>query len=158
MKHLQSFQPRDVLALPLANENGWQLKRYAILAKGRDFEDRIASAALLEARARLPKAGRIDDENSNHGVGFQIIHFAEIAVVSPVFYWQWGSVLANVAQMRAPWEQPTVFGDGKNEVVGCVWEMDVVSFEVSAWKNTVLSNAGTPAERLASYSERLYST
>lgn len=158
MKHLQPFQSRNVLALPLANDKGWQLKRYAILAKGRDFDNRIASSALLEAIARLPKAGKIGDENSNHGVGFQIIHFAEVAVVSPVFYWQWGSVLANVAQMRAPWEQPTVFGDGKNEVVGCVWEMDVVSFEIGAWKDTMLGNVGTPAERLSSYSEQLYST
>jgi len=157
MQHLQPFQSRTVLALPLATDNGWHLKRYAILANGRDFDDGIASSALVEAIARLPKAGKIDDEDSNHGVGFQIIHFAEIAVVSPVFYWQWGSVLANIEQMRAPWEQPTHFGDGKKEFVGCVWEMDVVSFEIGAWKDTLLGTAGTPTDKLARYLEQRYS-
>ncbi|TQV77714.1 hypothetical protein [Denitrobaculum tricleocarpae] len=156
MRHLQAFQSRDVRALPLANEKGWQLKRYAILSEGRDFDNGIASSALAEALARLPKAGQIGDEAGNHGVGFQIIHFAEVAVVSPVFYWQWGSVLANIGQMRAPWDQPTSFGDGESEVVGCVWEMDLVSFEIAAWKDTVLGHSGTPAERLASYGEQLY--
>ncbi|VAX31526.1 hypothetical protein MNBD_NITROSPINAE05-195, partial [hydrothermal vent metagenome] len=84
----------------------------------------------------------------------QIIHFAETAVVSPVFYWQWGSVLANIEQMRAKWEAPTIFGDGMREIVGCIWEMNVVSFEIDAWKNTLLNNVGTPAERLAVYLEQ----
>ncbi len=156
MKHLQSFQSRAVMALPLAKEAGWQLKRYAILAHGRRFDDGIAASALLEAIARLPKAGRIEDETGNHGVGFQIIHFAEVAVVSPVFYWQWGSVLANIKQMRAPWEQPTAFGDGKAEFIGCVWEMEVVSFETGAWRDTLLGDAGTVAERLTRYSLQQY--
>lgn len=156
MKHLQAFQPRPVLTLPLAKTAGWQLKRYAILAEGRNFDDEIAASALVEAVVRLPKAGEIGDDTGNHGVGFQIIHFAEVAVVSPVFYWQWGSVLANIGQMRAPWEQPTSFGDGKSEVVGCVWEMELVIFESCAWRDTVLGDSGTAAERLTRYSEQSF--
>ena len=156
MKHLQSFLPRTTLALPAADNDGWQLKRYAILANGRNFDERIAAAASVKAIARLPKAGVIHDETDNHGVGFQIIHFAEVAVVSPVFYWQWGSVLANIEQMRAPWGQPSDFGDGKAEVVGCVWEMDIVNFETAAWKSTVLVNEGSPTERVARYMGQHY--
>lgn len=58
---------------------------------------------------------------------------------SPVFYWQWGSVLANLDQTRASWEEPTVFGDGIKEVVGCIWEMDVVSFENWRMENDTLA-------------------
>jgi len=138
----------------MVKDQGWQLKRYAILADGRSFDKDIASSARTEAIQRLPDAGSLMDETGNHGVGFQIIHFAEIAVVSPVFYWQWGSVLANIEQMRAKWGAPTIFGDGVKEVVGCVWEMGVVSFEINAWKTTLLTDVGTPAERLATYLEQ----
>lgn len=154
MEHLQKFRTREVLSLPVVSDQGWQLKRYAILADGREFADHIAAAASAEAIKRLPDAGRLNDEAGNHGVGFQIVHFAEVAVVSPVFYWQWGSVLASIQQMRAQWETPTAFGDGVREVVGCVWEMDVVSFEVDAWKTTLLNDVGTPEERLAAYLEQ----
>lgn len=156
MDHLQAFCPRSVLSLPVVRDRGWQLKRYAILASGRDFDDRIASAAGTEAIKRLPDAGSLIDGLGNHGVGFQIVHFAEIAVVSPVFYWQWGSVLASIDQMRAKWETPTEFGNGVKEVVGCIWEMEVVSFEIDAWKATLLKDVGTPTERLATYLEQRF--
>lgn len=156
MRHLQQFRSRKVLPLTICKDRGWQLKRYAILADGREFDETIASAAEAEAFKRLPEAGNLDDEAGNHGIGFQIIHFAQTAVVSPVFYWQWGSVLANLDQMRASWEEPTVFGDGIKEVVGCIWEMDVVSFEISAWKTTLLHDTGLPSQRLANYLGRSY--
>lgn len=151
MEHLEPYKSRKVLVLPLARVNGWSLKRYAILSNGRVFDEKVADAALKAAIGRLPTAGNIIDGNSNHGVGFQIVHFAETAVVAPAFYWQWGSVLSNVEQMRAPWDRPTEFRSSNNEVVGCVWEMDIVNFEVAAWKTTVLRNDGTPSERLEKY-------
>lgn len=156
MDHFQLFCARSVLSLPIARGRGWQLKRYAILASGRVFDDNIASASGTEAIRRLPEAGALTDGTGNHGVGFQIVHFAEVAVVSPVFYWQWGSVLANIEQMRAQWEAPLKFGNGVKEVVGCVWEMDVVSFEIDAWKTTLLNDIGTPEDRLATYLERRF--
>ena len=154
MKHLQPFCPRHVVSLPVANGSGWHLKQYAILAEGKEYDQKVVSAALDGAVERLPQAGSLDDQDGNHGIGFQIIHFAEVAVVSPVFFWQWGSVLANIRQMRAPWKHPTKFGTGVKEVVGCIWEMEVVNFEVSAWANTMLSDIGTPHENLADYFER----
>ncbi len=151
MDHLQPFRSLSVLSRPIVRDDGWQLKQYAILGDGKTFDDNIASAAGAEALKRLPAGGNLLDEAGNHGVGFQIIHFAQVAVVSPVFYWQWGSVLANIDQMRAKWETPTKFADGVKEVVGCIWEMDIVSFEISAWKATMLSDVGTPTERLGTY-------
>ncbi len=156
MEHLQQFCSRRILSLPIAKDHGWQLKRYAILANGRDFDNNIAVSAHIEAIKRLPLAGSLMDGSVNHGVGFQIVHFAEVAVVSPVFYWQWGSVLANIEQIRAKWEAPTMFENGVKEVVGCIWEMEVVSFEINAWKNTLLNNVGAPTKRLASYLEKRF--
>lgn len=154
MEHLQQFYSRSVLSLPVAKDHGWQLKRYAILANGRNFDNNIASSALIEAFKRLPDAGSLKDGAGNHGVGFQIVHFAQIAVVSPVFYWQWGSVLANIGQIRAKWETPTIFGDGVKEIVGCIWEMEIVNFEIGTWRNTLLNNTGTPEERFETYLEQ----
>lgn len=149
--HLAPYEARSVLPLPVARREGWQMKRYAILAKDRVLSDDILDAATAEGFRRLPAAGPLEDGSGNHGVGFQIIHFAEVAVVSPLFYWQWGSVLARADQIRAPWDSPTVFGDGAAEVVGCVWEMNIINHETAAWTTAMLSDEGTPEERLARY-------
>lgn len=151
MKHLMPFQPRTVMSLPVAERNGWRLKRYAILSEGRAHDRDVQSAAFDAAIRRLPEAGALGDTDGNHGIGFQIVHFAEVAVVSPVFYWQWGSVLASIDQMRAPWSAPTDFGPGVREVVGCAWEMEIVIFEVSAWMKTVLGDAGGSEAGLRDY-------
>lgn len=155
MHHLDPFRVRTVLPLDLEHSAGWQLKRYAILADGRAFSDQIAAAATAAAFDRLPQAGTLIDADGNHGVGFQLIHFAETAVVSPVFYWLWGSVLAHIDQLRAPWDDPTRFDTGKTDVFGCVWEMEIVTFETRAWTSTMLSDHGTPHERLKAYLEKV---
>ena len=151
MNSLQPYRPRPVVILPSLERKGWYLKRYAILADGRAFDEAIATAAAEAAFSRLPKAGSLDDETGNHGVAFQLVHLAEVAVISPVFYWQWGSVLAHVDQMRASWEAPTEFGDGVKEVVGCIWEMNIVRFEVEAWTTELLDGAKSAADGLAAY-------
>lgn len=154
MEHLKQFCSRSALSLPTMKDQGWLLKQYAIFAEGKNFDNNISSSARIEAIKRLPDAGSLMDGTGNHGVGFQIIHFGKTAVMSPVFYWQWGNVLAKIEHMRARWEAPTIFGDGEAGIVGCIWEMNIVSFEVNAWKNTLLNNDGTQTKRLAAYLEQ----
>ena len=151
LTRLQPYRPRPVLALRVIEDRGWHIKRYAIVADGRVFDDTIADAATEEALNRLPKAGALNDETGNQGVAFQIVHFAEVAVVSPVFYWQWGSVLAHLGQMRASWDTPTQFTDGVREVVGCVWEMKIVEFEVRAWTEQLLDDKRSAGDGLVAY-------
>ena len=153
MNHLQSYSVRRVLQLPIGKANGWQLKRYGILAQERTYDSATAASSLDSAIERLPTAGQLDDPNGNHGVGFQIVHFAEVAVVSPVFYWIWGSVLANTNQMRAQWGSTTEFSTGVKEVVGCVWEMEIICYETKSWKEKMLSGIGTTTENLSDYLE-----
>ncbi len=153
MDHLDPFRPRPVRALPPVERQGWRLKQYAIVSDGRAFDATVAEAACAEALHRLPVAGALSDGAGNHGVGFQIVHFAQVAVVAPVFYWRWGSVLANLPQLRARWDRPDVFETGVAGVVGCVWEMQVVAFEVDLWQRTMLAAARAADERLAQYLE-----
>ncbi|WP_299547601.1 hypothetical protein [uncultured Tateyamaria sp.] len=155
MSHLDPFRARTVLSLPAERSAGWQLKRYAILADGRAFSEEVATAATAAAIQRLPQARPLSEVDGNHGMGFQLIHFAETAVVSPAFYWQWGSVLAHIDQLRAPWDDPTRFDTGSPEVFGCVWEMEIVTFEVGAWTSTMLSDHGAPADRLQAYTQKV---
>ena len=151
LTHLKKHRDRKTTALPVFQGSGWKIKRYAICADGRSIDPPVVEAAVGSAIERLPLPGQLSDPNSNHGVALQIVHFAEVAVVSPIFIWQWGSVLANILQIRANWETPTKFNDGVAGVVGCVWEMKVVSFEVSAWTETMLSGHGDARDNLENY-------
>jgi len=156
LEHLQSYASRDVLFLPIAQANGWQLKQYAILAKDKEFDPVAVSSALSAATKRLPAAGKLTEPSGNHGVGIQIVHFADVAVVSPIFYWLWGSVLANTHQMRAQWESATDFETGAKEVVGCVWEMQILCFETQSWKETMLNGTGNAEDNLSLYMNSIY--
>lgn len=151
LEHLKPFKMRDVKRLEDAISHGWHLKRYAVFAEGKAFDPDMATAATVEAFDRLPVAGSLKDASGNHGTGFQIIHFAEIAVVSPIFYWQWGSVLARLCQIKASWDNPTVFNTGVEEIVGCVWEMKIVQREVEAWTSSVLGGCDEPEDGLSNY-------
>ena len=152
MKHFQPFSSRRILQLPVGEVNGWKLKRYGIIAKDREYDSTVAKSALESIADRLPIAGRLEDAEGNHGVGFQIVHFAEVAVVSPVFYWIWGSVLANTNQMKAPWRDTNAFETGVKEVVGCVREMDIICFETKSWKEVMLAG-DDPDNSLTRYME-----
>lgn len=150
--HLKPYQAREVTALPLAQQRGWRLKRYAIFSAGRAMDDAVVAGATGGVFDQLPAPGDLRDADGNHGVGFQILHFAEqVAAVSSQYFWQWGSVLARMPQMRSDWAAPAEFGPGRSEVVGCVWEMQIVTFETELWTRTMLSNDGALDARLASY-------
>jgi len=156
LDHLQPYASRDVLFLPIAEAKGWQLKRYVILAEDKTFDQETVSSALNAATMRLPVAGKITEPGGNHGIGIQLIHFAEVAVVSPIFYWLWGSVLANTHQMRAQWENSSNFETGVKEVVGCVWEMQILCFETQSWKEIMLNEKGAPENNLSRYMNSKY--
>ncbi|MEM7070204.1 MAG: hypothetical protein AAF403_00405 [Pseudomonadota bacterium] len=151
MHNFNHYQPRSSMLLPSVKYNGWQIKRYAIFAKSREFDEKIIFAATRKAKTLLPIAGKIDEPDNNHGVGFQIIHFAETAIVSPVFYWMCESVLANTRQMRAQWNTPTEFDDVTNDIIGCVWELEIIEFEVKSWKHIMLCSNQPLAEKLEHY-------
>ncbi|MEM9348649.1 MAG: hypothetical protein AAGA47_00175 [Pseudomonadota bacterium] len=150
--HLAPYKHRQTHNLSLASGKGWQLKRYAIVAKGRVLSETAVKAATNAAFDRLPEAGTLDKPEGNHGIGFQLFHFSEqIPLVSPVFYWMWGSVLSNALQMRSYSEAPYKLVDGVAEVVGCIWEMEIVQHEINAWRDLVLNDGQEPQQRVRAY-------
>lgn len=152
MHHLAPFRRRKISALDPARGEGWHLKRYAILAESRVFDPAAVDVATQAALKRLPPAGALNDADNNHGVGVQLFHFSEeIPLVSPVFYWRWGSVLFNAHQLRSYSETPYEIVDGVRDVVGCIWEMELVSFEVRSWRDIVLTEGAEPAKRIEQY-------
>lgn len=151
MDHLTPYASRQITALAPATKQGWRLKRYALMAGDRALDAHTVKAATRAAQRRLPPPGTLAQGSGNHGCGFQIIHFAQTAIVSPVFYWQWGSVLSSLTQLRAPRHAPTAFEDGYTEIVGCVWELEIVAFETQAWTQTVLAPGAPVADPITDY-------
>lgn len=152
MTLFKPFKPRVVHPLSLSRQHGWRLKRYRIMADNRTEDEAAIAAATAAAFARLPTAGRLEDADGNHGVGFQIFHFSEeIPLVSPVFYWTRGSVLSHPMQMRSYSEAPYEIVDGVPDVVGCIWEMEIVTYEITAWRNIVLADGVDVSARVERY-------
>lgn len=148
MDHFSPFEKRDIQVIGMSRSSGWRLKRYAIIAKNRALNENAIALATDAAFERLPPAGTLENSAGNHGVGFQIFHFSEqIPLVSPVFYWKWGSVLSNAHQMRSYDNSSYKIVDGAEDVVGCIWEMEIVTFEVQLWRDVVLGpNSGYAAD------------
>ena len=53
--------------------------------------------------------------------------------------------------MKVHWNEPTVFKDGVDEIVGCVWEMNIVRDEVKAWTDTMLGRSQNPLDQMSKY-------
>jgi len=53
--------------------------------------------------------------------------------------------------MRAQWGETNYFETGVKEVVGCVWEMQIITFESELWTSTMLGNNRNIDENLATY-------
>ena len=58
--------------------------------------------------------------------------------------------------MRAQWKNSANFEAGVSEVVGCIWEMQVLCFEIQSWKETMLNGSGKPENNLQLYLNSIY--
>jgi len=134
----EPYVQRDIQFLELWQHDSWRMKLYGIAYHKRSQPDAelIASAKRL-AQERLEESG---DPFDNYGVGFIIIHCARVSNFVLIDWWCDENVLCSHLY-GAPIDRPGYFRySTPSGLMACVWELEVVCFERTAWMHEVLMN------------------
>ncbi|MEM7735050.1 MAG: isochorismatase [Deinococcota bacterium] len=143
------YAKRTMQFLMLHSAGPWRLKVYSIQHEDRPqltvaaaLQDELVQAALERATTYLQGISTTD----HYGVGFVILHQAREANFLLVDWWTEENTLAQalyMSQFTAPQQFEVVTSPA---LVGCVWEMQIQSFEKDAWIQYVLTNAQADTE------------
>lgn len=127
--------PRLLSSSGIAENEGWRLKRYVVVAPGRaaaefaPFEETIGRRIFRD----LPDAGPFEGDFPNNGLGFLVIHLAETGTWITVYWWVFGDSLQNRVY-HVDRDNPEVLIDLSHEgLVGGIHELEIAGFERGAW-------------------------
>lgn len=133
------YTPRPTRMHGLLQPNGWTLKLYGVSFNGPTVDDQLLATAASAAERVLPAV----DNHDVFGVGFVIAHQGQHAEWILVDWWQTGGVLAQHLLWRpcGSADPPT---DAPPNLLACVWELRVTTFERNAWVHHVLADPSRP--------------
>jgi len=125
----------------------WRLKLYTIATHGEVARPALVDETLRRAPAIFPAAAHAD---GRHGIGFITVHDAMTASIALYYWWESFNELHSRIYV-GPKADPRAMTLLPTQVAGCVWELEIIDFERSAWIADVLANpAGPDVERYLS--------
>lgn len=130
----EPYRPRKITCLELWRFELWRLKIYAISYTGAPLRPTLISAAKKTALDVLVNA-----PFGHHGVGFIGIHAGKTGNFVYVSWWANENELHHrvfVSTQDAPMELQDATASG---FAASVWDLSVLTFERTAWVETVLS-------------------
>ena len=134
------YKPRPVGFLELVQLGPWRIKLYGLTAEHTRLLPELVSAAKDLARKVLPS----DVEGSTaYGVGFAGVHCGADSNLIFIDWW------ANEDELHhhvfvSSLEQPLEIQPAPQGLTACVFDLQVIWFERSAWVEKVLSNPSGP--------------
>jgi hypothetical protein len=137
----ESYRPRAIRCLDVAEIEGWRIKVYGIAYEGSRPAAALVDATLEAARATLPSPAFTDER---YGVGFLAAHQGRGSNFAFVDWWAmenelhhhvWFSSLEAPGDLRA--RRP-------GDPIACAWDLSVIAHERAAWVEHVLSRHGDP--------------
>lgn len=112
---------------------GWRLKCYVMtVSSGMAMPQGLRAAAMDRAAAVLA------DVTQGHGVGYVVIHRARPANFVLIDWWE-REVDLRQRYFRSEHTAPGTLEEMPAEVVGCVWELEILLHERDAWISSVLN-------------------
>ena len=142
-KEAFEYFPRWVKAgTPIAC-NGHRLKPYAMHISAHQEKPVLSDLELQELLRSCvpPPADPLD-----HGVGFVIVHYARDGDYLLVSRWYGGNMLKHelfrISQTPQGWQAEPL---RSTNIVACVWELQVITFERQSWVCTAMAKGGTEA-------------
>ncbi|MYD32458.1 MAG: hypothetical protein F4W98_01065 [Acidimicrobiales bacterium] len=135
------YRPRPIRHLSTQTVQGWHLKTYGINAMPQRSDD-VLDPDVEAAAARVGHGLLEGLETSNTGrYGFLIIHQGGLANWLLVNRWA-EDILLRSELFRAGHDAPTDFQPETSDLIGCLWELEVVDFERRAWTEAVIKGNG----------------
>lgn len=132
------FRDEGVLALATS-----RFKFYLIEAGGDRCDAKSVKEAVLGYARTCPHVWKIDDS----ALGHVIVHRGQEAVWLLAQWWIAGGILRGL-MARSPLGE-FCFGPAEAGLIGCVWELQVVEHERSAWIRHMMGVTPDPAAFLA---------
>jgi hypothetical protein len=137
------YLPRWVEAKNIITLNGYRLKPYSMHLSAKENK-RVLSDK--ELQRLLQKCLTAPADPLDHGVGFVIIHYARDGDYLLVSRWYGGNMLKHelfrVSYTKQGWRADPL---RSTNIVACVWELQVITFERQAWVYTAMAKGGTEA-------------
>lgn len=163
------YRPRPIRWLGHARITGWEVKVYGISVVEETPPPELVDAAKAIARRVLSRlelgpsgkdeGGDTSQESGSlglqvgYGVAVLIVHEARDGNFVLVGWWTGENMLCQRVFHAKP-ESPLDFTDIDNTgIVGCIWELAVLSFERDAWVDCVLA---APAPDVEAYLARTF--
>lgn len=124
-----------------------QFKVYELLADGKiTTEEMIETAVRFLRKEVMCDVEKMGDSN---GVGFVIIHPGDLGVTIAAHWWAQGSVLCQRIY-RHQYGDDDPLDTINRPAIACVWELEIITFEQEAWRNTMMK----PQPQRAAYLEK----
>lgn len=120
--------------------DGWDLKRYAVIAGSRPLDESGLEEGLRLATGHLPRPPVAD---GRLGVGFVIAHQGATGDYVVLAWWDNENELPVRVLVRRPGGQ---WRNAETTESVCVWDLEIIWHERQAWVETVLAT-GDPTER-----------
>lgn len=135
------YLPRWVEAKGMIAVNGYRLKPYSMHIAMHESKRMLSSQ---ELQGLLRKCLSTSADPMDHGVGFAIVHYARDGDYLLVSRWYGGNMLKHelfrISHTRQGWRAVPL---RSTNIVACVWELQVITFERQAWVYTAMAKGGT---------------
>jgi len=134
-----AYAPRSCLALGVGDAHGVQYKLYAI------WSDRFTANDIPTPGRLAPLLVDAFDgwtAPGDHPLGFAIVHLANDGTYLLLLRWNNGNNLRHRVfslDLAAPLLRASLLDD--SHTIACIWEMRLISIEVTAWIDAVLSKS-----------------
>lgn len=134
----------------IENLDVWEIepatfKIYGLLATARTItETMVATARRFLSTDVLARIHAMGDSNN---LGFVIIHPGDAGVSISAHWWVQGSVLCQHIH-RQSYDAAAPMDTVNRPVVACVWELDIIQAEQTAWRATMMRSEPNPTDYL----------
>ena len=134
---MHTYSPRAAASLDSIVHGDWELKRYSIVIPGDTFEPARFDAGVAMALGKLPNPAQTAERQ---GAGFMILHQGRGVDYLVLAWWDHENELPLEVFVRdqadgSAWREAR---DGESV---CVWDLEIIGAERSAYVDTVLSGA-----------------
>jgi len=142
------YLPRWVEAGALIEVNGYRFKPYSMHISDRKEKQTIPPA---ELHTLLETCVPSSVEPLDHAVGFLMVHYARDGNYLLISRWYGGNMLKHelfrLTHTEDGWQAEPL---RSTNIIACVWELQIITFERQAWVCTAMAKGGT-AESFNSY-------